>query len=314
MELSAGGERLAGVVSSNASSPMAASSRPEPLLAAEDLRVDVDGVPACDGLTFRTRGEHVLVLGAPRALFDAITGLASVVRGTLAVRGVPANQAAARGVVAGAESNLPTPPRWTVTEYVSWSARLAGVPAAAARASTEQAIAKLQLGAMAKTEMARLVPHARRATLVAAALATCAEVIALDDPLGGLPDEVALAYAKVLADALSDRAWVLCAPRMPLASPLARESDEAIVATPARIEAQGTPAELAAARRFVARMSGPASAIAPALAARGARVEPQGAHLAIDLGSDMTTGELMAVCAAANIAVLELVPVARALS
>lgn len=303
------------MVSSDDSSAMAASSRPEPLLAAEDLRVDVDGVSACDGLTFRTRGEHVLVLGAPRALFDATTGLASVVRGTLSVRGVAAGEAAARGVVAGAESSPPAPPRWTASEYVSWSARLAGVPAAAARASTEQAIAKLQLGAMAKTEIARLVPHARRATLVAAALATCAEVIALDDPLGGLPDEIALAYAKVLAEALSDRAWVLFAPRMPLASPLAREADEAIVATPARIEAQGTPAELAAAqRRFVARMSGPVDAIAPALAARGARVEPQGAHLSIDLGSDMTTGELMAVCAAANVAVVELVPVARALS
>jgi len=303
------------VVSSDGVSAAATSTRPEPLLVAEDIRVDIDGVPACDGLTFRTSGEHVLVLGAPRALFDAVTGLSAVVRGALSVRGVAAGEAAARGIVAGAEAEPPTPLRWSVAEYVSWSARLSGVPAAAARASTEAALAKLQLGAMARTEMSRLVPHARRATLVAAALATSAEVIALADPLGGLPDEIAAAYAKVLAEALTDRAWILFAPRMPLGSPLARESDEAIVATATRIEAQGAPAELAAAgRRFVARMSGPVDAIVPALAARGGRLEHHGAHLSLDLGTELSTSELMAICQGAKVAVIELVPVARALS
>ena len=305
--------RARGIVSR--SEPMAASSRSEPLLVAEDVRVDVDGVPACDGLSFRTRGEHVLVLGAPRALFDATTGLSSVVRGALSVRGVAARDAAARGIVAGADAEPPVPPRWTVSEYVSWSARLAGVPAASARGGTDAALAKLQLGTMARTPLSRLVPHARRATIVAAALATGAEVIVLEDPLGGLPDEVALTYAKVLADALADRAWLVFAPRMPLASPLTQTSDEAIVATALRVEAQGAPAELAAAqRRFVARMSGPVDAIAPALAARGGKVEHHGAHLLVDLGSEVTTGELVALCDGAGVAVIELVPVARALS
>ncbi len=296
---------------------VAAAPRPESLLVAEDVRVDVDGVPACDGLTFRTSGEHVLVLGAPRALFDAATGLSRVVRGALTVRGVAAGQAVGRGVIAGAEAEPPTPVRWTVAEYVTWSARLSGLSAAAARASTQAAITKLQLDAMARTELARLVPHARRATLVAAAIATGAEVIALADPLGGLPDEIASAYAKVLADALSDRAWVIFAPRMPLGSPLARASDEAVLATATRVEAQGTPAELAAAqRRFVVRMSGPVDAVIPELMARGGRLErePHGAHWTLDLGTAMSTGELMAVCEAADVAVIELVPVARALS
>lgn len=286
----------------------------EPLLSLDDVRIDVDGVPACDGLTFQTGGARVLVLGAPRALFDATTGLLSVVRGSLRVRGVPAGQAAARGVVAGAEAEPPAPPRWTVAEYVSWSARLSGLPAAVARMSAEAAITRLRLGAMAKVELSRLAPHARRATLVAAALATSADVIALDDPLGGLPDEMALPYADVLVAALAGRAWVVFAPRVPLSSPLARASDEAIVAAPTRIDAQGAPAELAAsARRFVARLTGPATAIAPALAARGGRAEQHGAHVMLDLGA-MSTGELMAVCEGARVAVVELVPIARALS
>lgn len=287
----------------------------EPLLVADDLRVDVDGVPACDGIAFRTKGERVLVLGAPRALFDATTGLARVVRGTLSVRGTSASHAAQEGIIAGASMDPPTPPRWTVTEYVQWSARLAGVPAGEARTSAESAIAKLQLGPMAKTRMSQLVPHARRATVVAAALATYPEVIALEDPLGGLPDEVASTYAKLLASALEDRAWILFAPRIPLTSPLAAIANEVILATATRVDAQGSPAEVAAAeRQFVGRILGSIEAIAPALSARGARVEERGTHLFFDLGAAMTTSELMAVCASADVAVVELVPVARALS
>ncbi|MBX3263434.1 MAG: hypothetical protein KIS78_18910 [Labilithrix sp.] len=289
--------------------------RSEPLLVADDLRVDVDGVPACDGLSFRATGEHLLVLGAPRALFDAATGLASVVRGALTVRGVAAALAVARGVVAGAAMDPPLPPRWTVTEYVQWSARLSGVPALDARESAEAAIAKLQLRAMARAELSRLVPHARRATNVAAALATSAEVIALDDPLGGLADELAAAYARVLAEALADRAWIVFAPRVPLTSPLAQQADEAIVASAVRTEAQGPPAELAAAeRRFVARVDGSIDALTPALASRGARIEAHGAHLVVDLGETMTTSELVSLCDGAGVAVVELVPAFRALS
>ena len=285
------------------------------LLAAEDVRIDVDGVPTCDGLTFRTTGTHVLVLGAPRALFDATCGLAKVVRGTLAVRGTAAAAAAAQSVVAGAAQEMPLPPRWTVAEYIQWSARLAGVPAPEAKRSTDVAIEKLRLGPLAKTETSRLVLHGRRATIVASALATCAEVIALDDPLGGLADDVSIAYAGVLAEALADRAWVVFAPRMPLVSVLAERADEAIVATALRVEAQGAPAALAAStHRFVARLDGPAQPVLAEIEARGVAVELHGAHLVLDLGSAMTTCELVAMCAAADVSVVELMPVARALT
>ncbi|HVJ91863.1 MAG TPA: hypothetical protein VM580_18815 [Labilithrix sp.] len=287
----------------------------DPLFAAVDLRVDIDGVPACDGLTLETKGQRVVVLGAPRALFEATTGIARAVRGTCSVRGVPASVAVTRGIVAGVAMDPPMPPRWTVTEYVRWSARLAGVPSDLSRTRADAAIEKLYLGAMAKTELSRVVPHARRATLVASALATGAEVIALDDPLGALADDVAPDYAKILVDALDESAWVVFAPRMPLGSPIAQAADEAIVATSTRVDAAGPPAELAAReRRFVVRISGPLDAIASALSARGVRVEAQGAHLLFDLGPDVRTSELMDICARANIAVLELVPLVRALS
>lgn len=307
----------------------APASRPEhpprsvpadPVLVAHDLRVDVDGSPACDGLSFRTTGERVLVLGAPRALFLATTGLLPVVRGALTVRGLASHEAAYERRIAGVPNAPPMPPKWTVTEYVEWSARLAGVPVVDARSSAQEAIRKLMLGHLAKTLTAHLVPHARRATVVAGALATFAQVIALDDPLGGLPDEVAATFANVLVAALSGRAWIVFAPRMSITSPLAMQADEAIVATPTRVDAQGTPAEIAGAeRRFVGRLlhptvASPTSTIAPAVAARGGRVEEHGAHAFFDLGKTMTTAELFAICAAADVALIELVPISRALT
>lgn len=285
------------------------------LLAADDVRIDVDGVPACDGLGFETRGSHVLLLGAPRALFEATSGLTPVVRGSLRVRGELAERAARRCIVAGAAQDAPLPPRWKVVEYIEWSARLAGVPALEARRSSAAAIEKLRLEPLARTETSRLVAHGRRATLVAAALATCAEVIALDDPLGGLSDETAATYAAVLAEALRDRAWVVFAPRMPLGSVLAASADEAIVASASRVEAQGTPADIAAAvRRFVVRLDGPADVVLAELERRGGRVELQGAHLVLNLGEALSARELVSLCAAADVSVIELVPVARALT
>lgn len=293
------------------------STPPASLLAAEDVRIDVDGVPACDGLGFRTRpgSARVLVLGAPRALFEATAGLARVVRGSLTVRGADASSAARSGMLAAVPQDPPLPPRWKVAEYIQWSARLAGVPADEAKRSADEAIEKLRLGPLAYGETSRLVAHGRRATLAAAALATCAEVIALDDPLGGLGDDVAPGYAAVLAEALADRAWIVFAPRMPLASPLAEKADEAIVTSALRVEAQGAPAELASAeRRFVARLEGPAEAVLAALAERGARVEVHGAHLILDLGSAVSTRELATLCDHADVSLVELSPVARALT
>lgn len=282
---------------------------------AEDVRVDIDDVPVCDGLTFRSHGEHVLVLGAPRAFFEAVTGLTPVVRGTIHVRGMAAAEAAQRGILAGVPLDPPLPPDWTPAEYVRQSARLAGLSRAEAREGAAEAIAKLQLGAMANVSCSRLVLHARRATVVAAALATGAAVIALEDPLGGLADDVVATYGKLLEGALADRAWMVFGPRVPLTSALALDADEAILATAVRVDGQGPPATLAATqRRFVGRAIGDVAALAPQLSARGGSVEICGVHVVFDLGPSLTTGELLAMCAALDVAIVELLPVARALS
>lgn len=287
----------------------------EPLLLANDLRVDADGerVPACEGLSFRTSGERVLVLGAPRALFLATTGLTHPSRGTLAIRGVPSDEAVGLGLIAGAALDPALPPRWTVSEYVEWSARLSGAPVTEARAAAKSAIVRMKLEPLAQAPFSKInVLHARRAAVVAGALAASTEVIALEDPLAGLAEDVVTTYGAILVEAIADRAWIVFAPRIPLASPLARAATEAMVISPARLEGQGPPAELASANavRFVARLDGEVARVKEALAERGGSLEEQGAHVLLDL-MGTSTSELAEICAAADVAILELMPVSR---
>lgn len=287
----------------------------EPVLLAGDLRVDApnERVPACEGLSFRSSGERVLVLGAPRALFLAATGLTSVSHGTLTVLGAPPPEAVGLGLIAGAALDPPLPPRWTILEYVAWSARLSGAPANEARAAAKNAIARLRLEPLAQTPFAKVnVPHARRAAVVAGALAAQTEVVALEDPLAGLAEDVVASYGAILVEALADRAWLVFAPRIALASPLARAADEALVLSATRLEGQGPPAELASANavRFVARLDGEIDKVRAALTERGGSLEAQGAHVLIDL-MGTSTSELAAICAAADVAILELLPVSR---
>ena len=285
------------------------------LLSAEDVRVDIDGVPACDGLTFRSTGERLLVLGAPRALALAASGVVPVVRGRLLLRGLDAAATARQRGAAGCALDPPLPARWSVFEYVRWSARLAGLDKAVAKANAKDALARLKLEAMERSLLGGLPPHARRGAVLAAAVATGAPVLVVEDPLSGLAEDAARAYAHIVIDALKDRAWIVFAARMPLTSPLALHADEAVVASSGRVEAQGAPAELAAAsHRFVARVHGPMEGLASQLTERGVGVDVQGGHVVFDLKGVLTTAELMAMCAASDVAIVELVPVARALA
>ena len=287
----------------------------EPLLLVEDLRIDVDGVPACDGLTLQTTSDRVLLLGATHALFETLGGLRPVVRGALRVRGHATSVAARDRHLAAAPLDPALPPKWNATEYVTWSARLVGHSAADARALAKEALERVQLGPLHDRPLARLVPHARRAVVVAAALATGAPPMVLDDPLATLAEETARIWARILVEALEERAWIVLASRIALTSPLAMSAGEALVVSGSRLDAQGPPAEIASKdHRFVARINGSLASLEEKLTARGARMNVQGAQVLLDLGESVTTAELLGMAAEADVTIVEMVPVTRALT
>ena len=277
-------------------------------------RIDVGGSPALDGLSLETTSEHVVVLGAPRALFEAASGVRRAAHGDVLVRGTPAEQALKASRACGAPLDPPMPAAWTAREYVTWSARLAGHPRRAATMRADDAIDRMKMRAVAEVKLGRAAVNARRAVVIAAAIATGADAIFLEDPLVGLPDESARNLARLVTSALEDTAWVVFAGRMPLSSPLALHADEAIVISGSNVRAQGAPGEIAAREHaFMLRVHGEAEAFARLATARGAHVvRASETELTIDL-DELGTMDLMAIAEQAGAVIIELSPVARAL-
>jgi ABC-2 type transport system ATP-binding protein len=291
------------------------------LVAASEIRVDANGVAVLDGITLTSTGEWVLMLGAPRALFEAAAGLRAVMRGTLRVAGVVAADAARTGVATGAPLDPPLPPRWTVREYVTWSARLSGHARGAAEALATQAIERLDLGQYASARLGPVAVPIRRGTVLAAALASDARVLLIEDPTVGLADDVAHAFARRIARAVEGRRVIFFAARIPLESPLALAADEAFVLRGSQLAAQGAPAEIAAAERsFSLAVAGDVRAFASALVAEGASLlapipdeaaSKGGARLAVRLGP-LGTSDVLRIAASHQATVVELRPIAAA--
>jgi len=254
-----------------------------------------------------------MILGAPRALFEAASGMLAPARGELSLRGTPSRAALESGYVAGAPLDPPLPPKWTARRYIEWSARLAGHSRAEARSHAAEAIASLEL-APACDALLRGAPLAvRRATVVAAAMATRASVIVLEDPTLGLPEEAYRSLSRILVRALRPRPWLLFTARAPLDTPLCLEADEAVVLLGSRIVGQGLPAELAARERtYAVRIAGDAPVFASLAMARGARVEASGGELTLELGDTLSTRDLLELANEARSVIVELRPLARA--
>jgi ABC-type multidrug transport system ATPase subunit len=284
-----------------------------PLLQTTSLRVDVDGGPEVDGLDLETRGEKVLVLAGPRALFQAAAGLLRSRRGTILTAGMAPQAAIESAAVAAAPLDPPLPPRWRASEYVVWSARLAGLPRADAQAATVEALARLKLEAEARTAIRALSVPARRRLVVAGALATGAGTLLLEDPLRSLPDEAGRELARTLTRATSERHTLLFAAQASLVSPVALAADEVLIVDGRRVLGQGDPAEVAARGRvYAVRVHSRGVAFAEAAERRGLRVAGGGTRWTVELGSSCDLGDLLDVASTARAVILELSPVHHA--
>ncbi len=278
------------------------------------------GIPAVDGLSLTSTGAWILVLGAARALFEAAAGLRATERGQLLVAGMTPLDAVRARVMACAPLDPPLPPRWTVDEYATWSARLAGQRRVAARARAAEAIERLGLASFGATRLGGATATIRRGAVLAAALATGASILLLEDPAFGLAGELGHAFARAVVDGLSDRRVAFFAASARLDSPPAMAADEAIVMDGSSVVSQGSPAAIAAAERdFGLRVEGDITAFVTALRAAGGELltEPattataSASHVTVSLGA-LRTGDLLRIAEESNAVVIELRPLARA--
>lgn len=282
---------------------------------ARDLRVDERGSPCIDGLSFSSTGERLLVLGGPRELMRAAAGLAPIARGELVVDGLAPAEALADGGLASAMFDAPMPPSMTPLAWVTWSARLAGLPKSEAAAAAAENLARCGVTlAQSKAALKRQSPVVRRATQLAAALVPNSATLVLWDPLADLEPESADVLGRVLAAVLADRRVLVFAGRAAVSGALASLSTELIVLSHSKVVAQGTVADVAVRdRTFVVRALGNLDVYQDELTRRGARVvrKPGAGELSIELGR-MENADIFRAAVATGATVLEMRPAVAA--
>ncbi|MEO8799821.1 MAG: hypothetical protein ABI551_18140, partial [Polyangiaceae bacterium] len=285
------------------------------LIEARGLRIDRDGSPEVDRLSFATKASPkngVLVLGAPHGLFEAAAGLVKPAAGELLIKGEPAFEAAQSSKVAGAAASMPLPDKWTLERYVTWSARLGGATKAMASVGAHRAISRLDLREHADTPFEKTPPHVRILAPLAAALATGAETLVIEDPLTTLPSDHARDLARRMLAALEDRRWVFFAGKIAPGAPFALAADEAVVVGGNRV-VQGGVVDLAAREgTYAVRIHGEARTFARLVGSSGGTTRGDGDDLLVDLGATLHTRDLFDLADQAHSVIVELRPLSRA--
>ena len=285
------------------------------LLEAREVRVDRGGVPELENLSFTSAAkahERAIVLGAPRAFFEACAGIAPVKSGELRVAGIEAGEAARSGRTAASPASLRVPEKWTLLDLAVWSARLGGASKSHAEVGAHRALGRLDLRDAASGPLAKAQPHVRALAPLVAALATQAPLVVLEDPTPQLPIDLARAVAKRIVTALDDLTWIFFTGHIGLGSPFALHADEAIVIGGAKV-AQGAVAEVASREgTYAVRIHGEARTFAKLVTSKGGTSKGDGDDLLVDLGKNLRTRDLFDLAEEAHSVIVELRPLSRA--
>jgi ABC-2 type transport system ATP-binding protein len=302
-----------------------------PILHAEDARIAIDDVVAIDRLTVRARGDRVLCTGEAEALFAALTvvplrsrssrpvddelpGEAHVVSGSLLVAGRDVAASAHLAVSGVAPLDPPLPPRWTAHEYVTWSARLAGLGARASRDLAASAIERVGLSPVLRRPLGALDVPARRALVLAHAIVADPAVIILESPLAGLDGASAGFVTNAIFRASEGRGAILSAQRIDPATAegefFPRVATDVLVFAGGALVLEGAPEELFAGVRVygvtVRKNPGP---FRDELLSRGMTVKGGPLRMSVTLSAEGSTKDIVAAASKARAPLVEMFPI-----
>jgi len=295
-----------------------------PTLEAQDARVVVGDAAMMVGLSLRTRGDRVLMVGSTEALVAAIGGIsrfsvsdgadlaARITDGWLRVAGadVASGDHVARCGVAPLEPLVP--PGWTVQEYLGWGARLGGAPRGDAKALVGRALERLGIGALRRRKLGGLARVDRRAVTLALAVVRDPAVILVDDPLANLTDDEVTALLTVQAAAAEGRSAIITVPHLAAHSPaahLARTATDVLVFRGGELVLTAEPASLfGAATVYELTVQEGAEALRTALAKRGIDLRGGPEHFSVSLPGDQGPSDVLAAAAEVRAAVTTCVP------
>ena len=205
---------------------------------------------AVDDVTFSVReGEIVGFLGPNGAgkttTMRVITGFLPPTSGSARVAGhdVVAQPNAARASLGYLPESAAVYPEMRVSEYVSFRARLEGIPARAARDRAAEAISRCLLGEVAHRRIENLSKGFRQRTALAGALVHQPPVLVLDEPTIGLDPVQIIKIRETIRELGRDRAVLLSTHILPEVEAVC---DRVLIIDRGRIVAEGTPSDLRA--------------------------------------------------------------------
>jgi ABC-type multidrug transport system ATPase subunit len=299
----------------------ARASRP-PLLRAESARLLVDGVVAFPSLTCETKGDRVVVFGDVLPLFRVMsgavasgtsTGSAAVAGGELEVAGLDVSSEAFCDEVGIAVRDRLLPERWTVSCYLEWSARLAGLTVRDARARASECLAELEVSRFAGRTTNTLVRHERRLVGLAAALLTRPSALVVADPLGELDPHGRAEMLAALDRAARSRGVLVVQPALSLDEvelPLVLGATWVVCLRRGALVLEGEPGRfLGHARAYVVSGVGPIRDLAAELERIGAIVGGRDASLLVTLPDGVAPREVVVLAARLGIGLTGFAPV-----
>jgi ABC-2 type transport system ATP-binding protein len=300
------------------------------LLVADGARIGVGDVVAMDALTFRSRGERVLLVGDTAPLFAALVGTSlarapsssldrtaesecSVVAGKLTCAGMDVGAGHHRAHIGPAPLDPALPGDWSVLDYVTWSARLAGSPTGLARDQAHHAIERTGIASFARSRVRSLALPVRRAAVLAQALVTTPRVIVAESPLRGLEGSDLAFVLAALARATEGRGAIVTQERLDPA-----RADGVLAASATSIFAFARGALVLDmndapphARSYRLRVTTNAEALRSELLHAGLDLRGGPERFTLTLPAERDTRIVFAAAAAAEAALVELAPIER---
>ncbi len=304
-----------------------------PVLEASELRVAVDGRVVLEGLDLRTSGPKIALVGDVGALLSLLTnvplgaasralsaspeagdseGIATVASGTFRFLGADVAEAEHSTLVGSVPLDPPLPGDITASEYVVWSARLAGLGRAAA-SSAQDALERVGLGKAAKRLLATLSLPERRALLFAHALVGSPRAIVADNPLADLEGAAAAFVLAAFEAATEDRSVVVSMSRTTPGTPegqIAAQSSDLVFISRGELVLAGPPAQIVSTTRLYGlTVRSNAEALRNELLLRGIELRGGPLRFSASLPEGRDTRDILAAAVAARSAVVELLSV-----
>lgn len=307
------------------------SESPEfPVLHAENARIAIDDVVALEKLNVRTRGERILCSGDTEVLFAALTGVplrsrsrtltdedlpgeASVVAGSLLIAGQDVGKREHFDIVGAAPVDVPLPPKMTVLDYVTWSARLAGESGRNAKDLAMTAIERVGLAGATKRDVNTLDIPGRRVLALAHAACADPQVLIVESPLAGLDAGPAAFVMQAISRVTQGKKAIFSVRKIEPGTPegnLALGASDVLIFAHGALVMEATPEELFANVRIYGvtiRKNG--AAFRDELEARGVMVKGGPLRLSLTLPQEATTKEILAAASKARAPIVELFPI-----